>query len=282
MQGGWNFTEDVYNLAAHHPAAKVISWEEPRLVVFPSFITPQEVAHLVVIGKENLVRSNVLSETGGEEASEVRTSFGAFPPRNDGVLNGINERIHKLLGIPKDFGEDIYVLNYKIGQKYDKHNDNCIDFPNASRDLPKTVDDACLKFLRRGCGPECGAAAGGDSCGDRIATVILHLLAPSKGGRTVFPYAQQTNENLEKSRLNTDLSNDDWMCEKEEVLGVRANPGDAVLFWNYKPAHGFSIGSFRDGTAIPAAMPVYGAMHGGCPVLEGEKCKNNNYLYLPL
>lgn len=78
MQGGWKFTKKVYDYAARHPAATVVNWDEPRLILYKSFLTPQEVAHLIVVAKENLVRSNVLSESGGEEASSVRTSSGAW------------------------------------------------------------------------------------------------------------------------------------------------------------------------------------------------------------
>ena len=105
--------------AAHHPAAQVISWEAPRAVLFKSFLTPEEVAHLVGVAKDNLERSSVLSADEAEDRiDDVRTSFGSWPPE-DAFMDGIEERIHRLLGIPKEFGEQIYVLNYKLNEKYD-------------------------------------------------------------------------------------------------------------------------------------------------------------------
>ena len=40
---------------------------------------------------------------------------------------------------------------------------------------------------------------------------------------------------------------------------------------DYRPGNGSNTGSYKDGSAEPAAETVYAAMHSGCPVLEGEK-----------
>lgn len=116
-QGGWPFTPAVYDYAANHEAAKVLSWDKPRVVLFPSFLSPVEVGHLVAVAKERLVRSEVLSENASDVIDDVRTSFGAWPPW-DNIIGRINSRIHRLMGIPLTFGEDIYILNYKLGQRY--------------------------------------------------------------------------------------------------------------------------------------------------------------------
>ena len=60
----------------------------------------------------------MLTANESDAVDNARTSFGAWPPR-DTVLDGINDRIHRLVRVPKEFGEDIYVLNYKLGQRYD-------------------------------------------------------------------------------------------------------------------------------------------------------------------
>ena len=131
-------------------------------------------------------------------------------------------------------------------------------------------DEACLGFLKRSGGPDCGPGAGGDSCGDRIATMIMHLSAPTSGGRTVFPNAAITDEKMELAKLPRD-ADDSWYCEHQEVLGVAPNPGDVTLFFDYKPAGGPGVGSYGNFTAEPTALPVSEALHSGCPVLEGEK-----------
>jgi len=118
-KGGWKYSELVYDYAANHPAAEVISWDAPRVVHFRSFMTPDEVDQLIGVSKGHLERSSVLSADEEENRiDDVRTSFGTWPPVDD-FISGIEERIHRLVGIPKSFGEQIYVLNYKINEKYD-------------------------------------------------------------------------------------------------------------------------------------------------------------------
>jgi hypothetical protein len=49
-----------------------------------------------------------------------------------------------------------------------RHNDHCMDgYGNG------VAEPACLEFLRRAGGPECGPGRGGPTCGDRVATFIL-------------------------------------------------------------------------------------------------------------
>jgi len=69
---------------------------------------------------------------------------------------------------PNRAGESIYVLRYDLGQKYEAHADNC-------RQAGSELTASCQSFLRRAGGPECGASAGGVTCGDRIATAIMYL-----------------------------------------------------------------------------------------------------------
>jgi len=136
-----------------------------------------------------------------------------------------------------------------------RHHDNCARGGNL------VLTDACKDFLKRAGGPVCGHKGGGVTCGDRIATFILMLRAPKKGGRTVFPSAEITQKNMKDVKRSTVSP---WYCQHDEVLGSTASPGDALLFWDYKPA--------RDQTDIDKqAESVLGALHSGCPVEEGEK-----------
>lgn len=67
--------------------------------------------------------------------------------------------------------------------------------------------------------------------GNRIATVLFYLHTPDEGGETIFPAASKGS------------------------IEVKANAGDAVLFWDYLP----------DGT------PDGKSLHGGKPVIKGVK-----------
>ena len=53
-----------------------------------------------------------------------------------------------------------------------------------------------------------------------------------------------------------------WYCSQDSgVLKVSPQPGDAVVFWDYVPGEG----------AGALAVADSASMHGGCPVLAGEK-----------
>jgi len=67
--------------------------------------------------------------------------------------------------------------------------------------------------------------------GNRIATVLTYLHTPEEGGDTIFPNA------------------------KGGKLSVQAKAGDAVLFWDF----------------TPNSQPDPNSLHGGSPVIRGEK-----------
>ncbi len=257
-KGAWAFTADVYDHAVQHPNARVISAENPRLVHFPAFMSSEETDHLVAIAKKDLHRSQVVADEDEKQTSNARTSFGMWPP-HDKFMNMIEERIHRLVGIPREFGEGMYVLNYKQGQEYKAHNDNC---KGNSKDMP--LPNSCIDFLARAGGPACGTAGGGPSCGDRIATFIIVLDPAEEGGHTAFPRSDATLRSI----AGVDVSSDDgaipWYCHKkyeDRVLQAAASKGDGLLFWDYAP-----------NPADPTdALEIDGSQHSGCPVVKGEK-----------
>lgn len=59
--------------------------------------------------------------------SNSRTSYGAWltGKLRDNVVKRVENRIHDTIGLPREFGEGIYVLRYQNEQKYDPHTDNC-------------------------------------------------------------------------------------------------------------------------------------------------------------
>lgn len=117
LKGGWVLTKETYDKARNHPMARVLSEHEPRLVLFPGFLSKEETEGMVTLAKDHLERSHVVASNVSQTVNSARTSFGAWPPRTD-LMKKVEERIHKLLGIPQEFGEGIYVLNYKEGQEY--------------------------------------------------------------------------------------------------------------------------------------------------------------------
>jgi prolyl 4-hydroxylase len=175
----------------------------PRVVVFGGMLSDEECESLIEMAKPRLARSlTVATKTGGEEINADRTSNGMFFQRaeND-LIRKIEDRIARLVNWPAENGEGLQVLHYRPGTEYKPHYDY---FDPAEPGTPT--------ILKRG--------------GQRVATLIMYLGEPEKGGGTSFP---------------------------DVHLEVAPRRGNGVFF-SYDRAH-----------------PSTRSLHGGTPVLAGEK-----------
>lgn len=175
----------------------------PRVVVLEGLLSRQECEEMIDAARSRLARSEtVVNATGSSEVNAARTSEGMFFQRGENELcSRIEARIGALLGWPVERGEGLQVLRYGVGAEYKPHYDY---FDPGHPGTPV--------ILRRG--------------GQRVATVIMYLNTPQRGGATVFPDAG---------------------------LEVAPIQGHAVFF-SYDRPH-----------------PATRTLHGGAPVLEGEK-----------
>ncbi|CAH2054852.1 unnamed protein product [Thlaspi arvense] len=211
---------------------------KPRAFVYEGFLTDLECDHLISLAKENLQRSAVADNNNGEsQVSDVRTSSGTFISKGkDPIVSGIEDKLSTWTFLPKvlytsmvtENGEDLQVLRYEHGQKYDAHFDYFHDKVNIARG------------------------------GHRIATVLMYLSNVTKGGETVFPDAPESSRR-QLSENKDDLSD----CAKKGIA-VKPKKGNALLFFNLHQ------------DAIPDPL----SLHGGCPVIEGEKWSATKWIHV--
>ncbi|KAI4304117.1 hypothetical protein MLD38_039672 [Melastoma candidum] len=177
-----------------------VSWK-PRAFVYEGLLTDLECDHLISLAKSELKRSAVAdNESGKSKLSEVRTSSGMFIPKGkDPMVAGIEDKISTWTFLPKENGEDIQVLRYEPGQKYDPHFDYFADKVNIARG------------------------------GHRLATVLMYLTDVEKGGETVFPSAEEPYR-----RKVSDDGNSLSECASKGVA-VKPRRGDALLFFSLHP-----------------------------------------------
>ncbi|MCA0213693.1 MAG: 2OG-Fe(II) oxygenase [Proteobacteria bacterium] len=175
----------------------------PRVVVFGGLLSDDECDALIEAARPRLARSlTVATKTGGEELNADRTSNGMFFQRGENeVVKRVEERIARLVNWPVENGEGLQVLHYRPGAEYKPH----YDYFDPNEPGTPTI-------LKRG--------------GQRVATLVIYLGEPAKGGGTTFP---------------------------DVHLEVAPKRGNAVFF-SYERAH-----------------PSTKTLHGGAPVIEGEK-----------
>ena len=181
----------------------IASMGHPRVVVLGNLLSAEECDALIDAAKPQLARSlTVETKTGGEELNPDRTSSGMFFTRGQNpVVARVEARIARLVGWPVENGEGIQVLHYRPGAEYKPHYDY------FDPDEPGTPT-----ILRRG--------------GQRVATLVMYLNEPARGGGTTFP---------------------------DVGFEVAPKRGNAVFF-SYDRPH-----------------PATRTLHGGAPVIEGEK-----------
>ena len=179
------------------------SMSDPNIVVIGDFLSPEECDGLIESAKPRMARSlTVATKTGGEELNADRTSNGMFYTRAENELIArIERRLAQLTRWPVENGEGLQILHYRPGAEYKPH----YDYFDPNEPGTPTI-------LKRG--------------GQRVATIIMYLHEPDKGGGTTFPDV------------------------KLEVAPKRGN----AVFFSYNRAH-----------------PSSKSLHGGAPVIAGEK-----------
>ena len=175
----------------------------PRVVAFGGVLSDEECDAMVEMGRRKLKPSAVFNpDTGADEKHEARSSEGTFFRRGENDLCArIERRLAKLVDWPLENGEGLQLLRYGPGAEYKPH----YDYFDPDRPGAHVA-------LSRG--------------GQRVASIVMYLNTPLRGGATTFPDA------------------------RFEVAAVKGN----AVFFAYDRPH-----------------PMTGSLHGGAPVMEGEK-----------
>lgn len=142
----------------------VMAMRNPRVVVFAGLLTDDECDALVALARPRMARSQTVDHaTGGSEVNAARTSDGMFFERGETELIArIERRIEALLHWPASHGEGLQVLHYRPGAEYKPHH----DYFDPQQPGTATI-------LQRG--------------GQRVATLVMYLNTPERGGGTTFP-----------------------------------------------------------------------------------------------
>ncbi|KAJ8425374.1 hypothetical protein Cgig2_003652 [Carnegiea gigantea] len=187
-------TENVTPVRLDPIRVTQLSWQ-PRAFLYKEFLTHEECDHLIKLAKDKLEKSMVVDdETGEDIETEIRTSSGMFLRKaQDDIVARIEERIATWTFLPPENGEDLQILRYELGQKYEPHFDYFVDKVNQ----------------------QIG--------GHRSATVLMYLSDVKKGGETIFPRA-------EGRKLQ--LKDNSWSNCAKKGYAVKPSKGDALLFFS--------------------------------------------------
>ena len=142
----------------------LMAMANPRVVLFGNLLSPEECQAIIDAAGSRMARSlTVQTATGGHEVNQARTSDGMFFERGENaVVARLEQRIARLVNWPVQNGEGLQVLHYRPGAEYKPHYDY---FDPQEPGTPS--------ILQRG--------------GQRVATLVIYLNNPSKGGGTTFP-----------------------------------------------------------------------------------------------
>ena len=138
--------------------------DNPNIVMFGNFLSDEECDELMAAAGPRMRRSLTADmSTGGEKLDDVRTSDGMFFQRGENALVvAIEARIARLLDWPIEKGEGLQVLHYGPGNEYEPH-----------YDYFDPAEPGTAVIVARG--------------GQRVATVLMYLGEPERGGETIFP-----------------------------------------------------------------------------------------------
>lgn len=175
--------------------------DSPRIYVCSHFLSDADCDHIIQLARPSLQRTTVLNPNGPDTVIDSRrTSLGTWLTQSmrDHVVRALERQVANVTEIPERNGEGMQILYYGVGAEYQPH----FDYFDPSTP---------------------GGRAHYNRGGQRVATFLVYLNTPEKGGETVFP------------RVN---------------IKVTPEKGKAVLFYNVN-----KVGK-EDPMSLHGGMPV--------------------------
>lgn len=136
----------------------------PQAFIFDDFMSVAECDQLMAEAAPLLKRNEVVNPNGGSNLTLIdRTSDGMFfQDNNTPIVEVLANRLSALVNHPSTNFEKLQVMRYRVGGEYRAHFDY---FPPEQK----------------------GSASHLANGGARIATALLYLRTPLRGGATTFP-----------------------------------------------------------------------------------------------
>jgi prolyl 4-hydroxylase len=99
--------------------------EEIKLMYIPQFISPEDCQHIINLGNDNFIRSQVISyETTNTVEDTSRTSFSYYLQKShDTVIKNIEEKVAFLTNKSIDNIEQLQIVRYKPNEFFNEHHD---------------------------------------------------------------------------------------------------------------------------------------------------------------
>ena len=149
----------VRNRLLRTPNAFRLPVKEADLFVVRDFLTPEECAGLIAMIEANRFPSGVLSD---DPDPTYRTSESSNLDRENPLVQAVEEKLWRVIGIQREHGETIQGQRYAVGQEFKPHHDF---FYTSQRYWEEEAK----------------------SGGQRTWTAMMFLNEPEAGGQTCFP-----------------------------------------------------------------------------------------------
>lgn len=202
---------------------------DPPLIIVHNFI-PKEMCSQII--DTALKSSKMKASTCGEEWNESNDRTSSTAWLTDAECQGpsrlIAEKVSRITGLDPSFMENLQVVRYFPGQEFQLHTDH---------------QESFNQLERRG----------------RLATCLIYLAEPDKGGETWFPGVD-----------------DDDDSESDHTGQTKVSPvvGSAVFFWNTVEKPGSALYE-----ATMDLSPDLRMRHAGLPVIAGSKWVCNRWVH---